>query len=932
MSALILWIFNGGGFLPLFGALIVSSLILFLMLLFNSKNYRQMLLRGLKFIFTTLLISVLVHSYWLLPFVSYVKTNFSSSVAEAGGLAGVLNWLAAISKDTSFINMFRLQGIQEWYVNTQHPYARNYLNIFATAISFLIPTIFIFSLKFKNKKNNIIITSLILISLVSLFFMAGSHPPFGWLYVQLIKYVPGFIAFRTPYYKFAPGFYVGFAPLFAYVFSKVIFRSTKIKIPHRLKVISIALLVLLYNFPFFSVDFFQYTNDLSTKVAIPEYVLDYKDFANSAEFEYKRTLLLPGRILGTGVASYQWGYWSLAGVHSLLDNHSYVMPPTSDKSIYEKMLMDLYSGILDDKNEWLSIAQHVGVDSILLEKDFVDFDFEGKNISAVDFHQAIKNLTDIKLVKSFGEWSLYEIPQPDNFSNQYIELKINSETTQLSNYLFNNLDLNPSLVITDKSLPVEDNHRSGTIIFPECMDCFLSKGQQYFAGGRSILTPDSIFYKLLLPLSSLKKSLPPEINQDPISTLENLYAIQAQFSHKKPYSSRSPIWDAYLANLNFYKEDLIDFLNEVSESSISNLKIYGLYNNIVLQGNLLKDISSLINQEDEAKNYFKAREILKDMEELALKHVAVTPQSHQPLFTFDLDKEGEYSIDLFRDSTNYSLLGHQLINFVLNDVEQQINGRDGEWFSLGKHNLKEGLNTLRLIDYPLNKRVNFENSEYDISSNCSRISLGDLDRNRYQLSIGLINYVGDVDLTYHIQNTANRDPILPYWGLKQETKRGISTQMSIPFEASIVDEYVLRICDDVKQKQSPVRIESIVLDRIPKTEIVLSNLDEENSISSKKIDLEIIDNNRIEIEVPGGEEGFLSLPIVSTQNWENNRNLTTFKFNGNLLGYYLPASADSYTIKLDYKIQKHYLVGWLVAGFGLISSIVLYFILHKKRK
>jgi hypothetical protein len=200
---LVLFFFNGGGSLPLFGGVLVGITLTFLFFgaLFIIKDRKKAIRPLCVFLFLCSFIFILLNAYYLFPLFSFAKNTYGSLLAGSGGVGGISAWIDVISKNASMINLFRLQGIPDWYGNEVHVYANFFLNnpllIF---ISFLFPVLAFFSLFLPlSRIQKIYITFFSLLALFSMIFMAGSHPPLGSLYMVLVERIPGFCCIQNAF-------------------------------------------------------------------------------------------------------------------------------------------------------------------------------------------------------------------------------------------------------------------------------------------------------------------------------------------------------------------------------------------------------------------------------------------------------------------------------------------------------------------------------------------------------------------------------------------------------------------------------------------------------------------------------------------------------------------------------------------------------------
>lgn len=412
--SLFFFVFNGGGAPTFLGAPILLYGVSIL-----SLTYLNILNHGVKEIWYSvrlvaffLIGSVLLNAYWILPQFSLFLNSYVPSLASVGGMEGILGWEATISKNASFLNLFRLQGMPDWYDNTLHPYASEFLhNPFLVIFSFIFITVILLGLLLRHKfpkeqRRDSVFFIFLLIFLVGLIFTAGSHPPFGEIYALFIKYIPGFTIFRSSFYKFGAILWFPMIFLFAYSLNMLLIRYIKNKIYYRMIGVLTIFFILLYHYPFFSVNFFLWNKPFTTKVQLPAYVTEMSSYINSKTNEYEKILMLPSI---DDFDAYEWGYFSLDSLPTLLVNRHFIREPSSSVGISGQ----IYKAIVDNDNStFLYLAGTFGITKILWQDDLLS---QNKIITSQEFEPTKKKLLHMQGVsvgKSIGKWTLYDIKSP----------------------------------------------------------------------------------------------------------------------------------------------------------------------------------------------------------------------------------------------------------------------------------------------------------------------------------------------------------------------------------------------------------------------------------------------------------------------------------------------------------------------------------------
>lgn len=420
--SLALFLFNGGGGLsiPLFGGLLVSLgwAVVYFMITAKSEKRQEVFRNIVVFLISTFTASFLLNAYWLLPFLYFVITNYYTELTAKGGKAVVLMWTHSVSIYTSIGNLFRLQGYPDWYNNPFHPYANFYLiKIPLIFVSMLFaPTAYFSLLLVKQTEQKKLILYFAVLSLMGIFFAAGTHPPTGWLYSLFILYVPGFVVFRSAQYKFIPALFVSFAILIAYTLNYLLYETPLLGYFGKRKNATAAVfaagficLITVYHYPFFQRGFFYYNRTLSTLLSIPEYVHSYDRWSKEHFDDEGRTLILP-RFNSTWKAGlFDWNYFSLYSPFNLITpkpfvQYSYYLNE-SQFALFNRLAYELSrSTPLSDK--LLSFFQ---VRHILLAKDI---SYTSEDIPSESWHRYEPALSkdSFPLVWHEGSWQVHEYP------------------------------------------------------------------------------------------------------------------------------------------------------------------------------------------------------------------------------------------------------------------------------------------------------------------------------------------------------------------------------------------------------------------------------------------------------------------------------------------------------------------------------------------
>ncbi len=507
LFSLIFFVFNGGGSPALYGGVLLTYGLTFLYLgaIDVIKNGLKGLIFSLKSIFVLAAATVLLNMHWILPQLNLYVRSFEQTLGASGGVAGVLDWEKTVNAHASFINLFRLQGIPDWF-GGDHPYSRLFLEspslIFLSLIPFLV---ILFGLLFKKstiqgKGRKEIIYLLFAIFLWGAIFTAGSRPPFGALYTFLTEKLPGFVIFRSSFYKFAPAFWFSFTFLAGYFASELLQKFFKRTLQKSLGIFAISL-VLIYHFPYFSGNFFAWNPPFTTKVSAPGHVRNTANYIDNNLPAESRTLLLPKLDDQFRADSYEWGYFSLDLLPRMATNKSIVANDNSSPPVVENLYEYLEVGDLDS---FISLSRLLGINTFLWRDDVL---YSDKETTSEDFRfleQKLIGSNQFKKVFEDGEWRLYalESSAPALFSgfSKGISANVGAGDVLKVNEVSGQEDL-PVFYDNSKGVFTEgSNTIAADVVVASCSVCGPAEFDDLVSTvkfGTGIL-PDSYFYPLLL--------------------------------------------------------------------------------------------------------------------------------------------------------------------------------------------------------------------------------------------------------------------------------------------------------------------------------------------------------------------------------------------------------------------------------------------------
>ncbi len=509
LISLVLFLFSGGGgtSLPLYGGIIITLITAFaFFLVISSNNERiKIISRTCVLAITTAALSFFLSAYWIFPMIPYVHSNYNSGVAAQGGIGGIIKWVDSVSQHTSIINLFRLQGFPDWYNNINHAYSNYFLqNPFLIFFSFLFAFFAYLSLWFvREREQKKIIVFLVVLSLVAIFFSAGTHSPTGPLFIFLMEHIPFFVIFRSAQYKFVPALYFAFAILISYTINVLIekrknfkFFRFKIVVPKKLLAAGIIGLILLYHFPFFGKDFFVWNKPLTTLLRIPDYVYRYEDWSKNNLNDESRMLLLPRLNSTWKLEVYTWKLFSSLSLFNLISTKPIMENSGGLNDGQYALINRLYDEILNNGPHISDIASLLETPFALLRNDsYYNLSWIPSESPSL-YRNALEKSKFISSVWRDGEWDVYGLPFDDNHKlyglkdvTEFIgeEGAITGAVVAGSNNFFYSTPQNGQF--TGVNLPID-----GMIYSLPCESCILEKNLDLPALSSAGILPDSPFY------------------------------------------------------------------------------------------------------------------------------------------------------------------------------------------------------------------------------------------------------------------------------------------------------------------------------------------------------------------------------------------------------------------------------------------------------
>ncbi len=702
LNGIILFLFNAGGMygLPLYGGffVIVGSFIVFSLIEhWYRKNFRA-IQRLILLILSTFAVGIAINAYFILPAAMKIRAHQAPDVSQIGGVSGAVDWANEISANTSFLNLMRLQGIPDWYDNPEHPYSKAFFtNPLLVTVSFFWPlgafaTLFVV----KERKSYRLVLYLFLVYLTGIFFTAGTHPPLGFLYQILVEKIPGFFIFRTPYYKFASALFFANAFLLAFLID-----STPKRIRTGLFVFFCAGL-LMYHFPYFKGNFFEWRKGFSTRLAVPPYVFEFGNWLNK-EGTNGRVLMVPPDSPDLQYGLYQWGYLSFQALPTLLSSNSVVV--NNDKlNIQEQILtMTLYNALLQGDGETAKkLASLLGISHIVLSRDAVTQIQSSIPLDIALYERGVNKTGLFNLERRFGQWDVYGLREPATGKFYLI-----AQNPGIVDSVIENTSLFvPHLQTKDFLLAGEGDDVSKlgvgqTVIIPDCLTCPKKHQPEVVFPDRNIL-PGDPFYALVLFSERLRP-----IPRDPKGaiyntlgiTLKRVSEINQMMFEKKPLTKNTS--DRFIQLLQSIKEEF-DRLPTLKDkiAVASDIEFYIHAERNLLRPNLGSSVTSG-TQTVLSGNIFSA---LSSIDTWLASYITLVDDPGSRLYQWSIDTPANFNFfleakDIKNIFDNVSSLHMTLDDSI--DLKPTVTAvSQGNRISFGSSDVEKGLHTLKLFFPP----------------------------------------------------------------------------------------------------------------------------------------------------------------------------------------------------------------------------------------
>lgn len=600
---IVYFLFSSGGVrgVPLIGPTILTGMLLFLYyFLFVNKNRLKYIKKFILLLLCLFLMFFVINAYFILPFIFSFSHEFDNQVTLAGGVEGAINWAKFISSHASFTNLFRLHGDNNWY-DKPYLWSYSYLkNSFLIFFSFIFPILAYSAAIFvKKHKERRVILFFTLLSLVGLFLAKGAHHPFGEIYLSIMRYLPGFAAFRSAYYKFIPVVYLSFSILIPV---SVYYLTARLK-TSRANLIRIIFIfaVLIYHFPYFQRNF-VFNKPFTTMVKVPDYVLNFEDKTKFLNDD--RILVFPQTSVRWNIKAFDWGYWGAYPIFPLVSDKNFVQ---LDAYLFNegqnKLLDSLYQNFRNKNyNSFYEGARASHIEYILLAKDMF-FGYQHAPIENPNkIEEEIINSGIFREIWRDGKWIIYEIKDVGNTGKLSIETSLIKADVRIENintvFEVNN---GKSFVVLDGNNNYINENIDNLPIFSEihdykCLSCSITSVESIHAPFTNII-PGSLFYKSKIEADKkrLGKVLDRKLRLDELLGVSLKRIGEIDKLDTNLFKKNTKEWETPIELLISYWEDINNILEKEESYSKQDYKVLSKVHEYV--DLLSKSIERIENEE-----------------------------------------------------------------------------------------------------------------------------------------------------------------------------------------------------------------------------------------------------------------------------------------------------------------------------------------------
>lgn len=928
--SLLFFFLNGNASFPLFGGIFIV-LFIFILYYLNIILKEKRLVSFIGLFTLTGIFSTLLNFYWFLPYFNFVRSTYTQTVAQVGGVAGVLTWVNYISQDSSILNLIRLQGIPEWYQNPDHAYAAIFLtNPVLILIGFAIPIFAFLPLLYLNKfKNKKLVLFFLLIAVVSIIFVAGSHPPFGALYILMVKFIPGFVAFRTPFYKFAPALWFSYSILISISVAYLVSRFGKRQILKNIIVLSFIVGVILYSFPFLNGSFFNYVKNKRTmKTQIPQYIYQFRDWIDLNNTNEK-IIALPFSNRGFKVDAFTWHYWGLSPVSSLLTNAPIVN--RTNMSDQELDIFDYLDSLMRTNDSgWKNLARSLDSTLFLVRHDFISDSDGSVTYPLSSYLPALKD-PDVFLVKKFGEWELYRLKN-NRTPNNVTLVELYGGNSKIG-VIASLPEFNPNNIVYSADVDEGTKEKfkgitSEKYIVSPCIFCNLEYADFNKDLYRPLITKGSVFY----PLKEIKDRKQEQVlvgldkvKYELYQSLENILAFDKVVIENKERSQIPVILDGYDLKIDAFYTALT---SELKKGANHNDYLLEVENVMRIEEEVINDNSEKLTDRAMLSRLSISYSKMRKVKEFVAQKIWRTMDENNKRFLVTVVSPGEYRIYL---RPNIEKIQNNISFNIDSDLYQkEVPIANGRWVDLGDVSLIKGDHRLEFNLPSQNMFVGTKSADINSTKTGSCYSSdtlrGEIGQS-YKISFDHLRLKGNKKFYFKVtpeDETPNlidttEGPIKSQgqWDTFETTYKSLSP---------LKNNFYFSVCNppDLNETyESIIQINNINIRKITVPDLVL--VQKEKGSSTILLPLQKINPTKYNFEK--GKNGLVLLPFSNSNEWQINGDATKFVANGYANSWVVTSKNDGV---VEYKSQRLVVVGFAVSGISFL--LILSYLIYEKTK
>jgi hypothetical protein len=361
--------------------------------------------------------------WWILSFITTLR-NSVYITSQAYDQAGNMNTFLEISR--RFGNMsYLIRMMHVEFFSDMSPIWHGLTdNILYNTITYLTPVLAFLTLLIKRKSTYVYF--FLALSLITLFAMKGSEPPFGFIFIFLLNKFRFLEAFRNPFEKIGLLLPLGYAPLIGYslvMIQRKMKRSpeTNAYLQKALIPILVTLLIIIIPFPIwngwvFSSTFPPQNNlEMGYKVEIPPYYKQANTYLNATTTN-SRNIAFPYK--GEGIThTWNHGYGGVELYNGIFDT-SFISFSTSIQ-FYKPLAENLEDVFFTYPDKFKNAMQLLNAQNLVIRDD-VDYKIREMTPPAQFTEALAQDPRGLTTKKEIGALQIYTLNPHDQLSKIYV--------------------------------------------------------------------------------------------------------------------------------------------------------------------------------------------------------------------------------------------------------------------------------------------------------------------------------------------------------------------------------------------------------------------------------------------------------------------------------------------------------------------------------